>query len=1028
MDTRQLRDLLASPPVEFRPQPVWSLNSILTRERLTEMLEQFKAQGMGGVFVLPRWGLVTGFLTDDWFEMWGHAVGECGRLGIGCQIYDEFVCPSGSAGGHTVAAVPHTAARFLEATVHTRPARPAGKTLAAFALDGQLRYRETIAAAALRETLARASARNPVMTLGLVTDSAHAGCGGLPRPDITRRDATAAFIAVGYEPYARRYAGQFGKTVRYVFTDEPSLPVSSRGLLWSELLSREFRKDHGYRLTDRLAEMCFGGEGAAAVRFDYFSTLNRLFCTNYARQLYEWCESHGLAFTGHYNEHEWLNPADTPDAMALLRWMHAPGNDYLAFQIFPDDLPANRLHRFNLRELASVANQLGRDKTMVESSGAGGYSISFPTFKACEDLLLAHGVNVMNPHLSHVSLAGMRQYEWPQTLSDHSSWFGWYRLHADHVARVAAVLSEGREVNRVLLLQPTTTLWMHYEHPAFHPGQGAVCDKLKAIGEGHFDAFFALADRQVDFDLGDEAILAELGKGRGRKLAVGGRAYELVVVPRVMENWTAPTLRLLGRYLQKGGRIVQLGDAPPTHVDGRPSTAPAELRRKHAGQWELAADAAELACRVAELVPPRLTARDGAPLPEGLAWRRAACPDGDALWFLCNPWNRTMAMDVRIPGRQLLGLDTASGAVRALPAERDGRFVVMPLTLGPRGHALWLARAKAAADVPSAAPPWHGTEVSLGKPTIAPMRPNQLLLDYCDIETADVRRKDTTTIRADDANWRVQGFDGNPWRLGSVQFGRNWIDHELDADSLFRVTYRFEIDPKYPPANRRGIALAVERPWLYAVKINGHAVDFANAQVWFDEHMHALPVGRLLKPGVNAVELAAARFHMLCEIKPVYLLGDFGLTAARRGFRIGVPRPLKLGDWTRQGLPFYPHGVRYAWPFTLQRSAGRLRLELGDWAGSVAGVRLDGTEAGAILHPPFSLEIAGPIPEGRHEIAVEVIGNMRNMLGPHFSEGHAGPWSWQWGAPDAMPPGKAYTLQASGLLQTPRVVLRPSSG
>ena len=84
MDTKQLRTLLANPPIEFRPQPVWSLNSVLTRERLTEMLQQFKEQGMGGVFVLPRWGLVQGFLTDEWFEMWGHVLSrvQAARPGV----------------------------------------------------------------------------------------------------------------------------------------------------------------------------------------------------------------------------------------------------------------------------------------------------------------------------------------------------------------------------------------------------------------------------------------------------------------------------------------------------------------------------------------------------------------------------------------------------------------------------------------------------------------------------------------------------------------------------------------------------------------------------------------------------------------------------------------------------------------------------------------------------------------------------------------------------------------------------------
>jgi hypothetical protein len=158
---------------------------------------------------------------------------------------------------------------------------------------------------------------------------------------------------------------------------------------------------------------------------------------------------------------------------------------------------------------------------------------------------------------------------------------------------------------------------------------------------------------------------------------------------------------------------------------------------------------------------------------------------------------------------------------------------------------------------------------------------------------------------------------------------------------------------------------------------------------------------------------------MLCEIKPVYILGDFTLQAAAKGFRIVTPQPLSLGDWTAQGLPFYPHGVRYTWPVAAPRTVDRVRLELGSWAGAVANVRLDGRPVGVILHPPHVAEIPGPIRKGRHELAVEGIGNMRNMLGPHFSEGLAGPWSWEWGPPASTPPGDAYARQASGLLGTP---------
>jgi hypothetical protein len=1017
MDTKRLQALLRNPPMEFRPQPVWSLNSLLARPRLTEMLRSFKAQGMGGVFVLPRWGLVTAFLSDEWFAMWGHALAECKRLGMECQIYDEFLCPSGSGGGHTTAEAPQTAARFLEGSICIIPPRGEG-VVAAFALDRGLQNPRPVEPDAVKS----ASVERPFLAVRWADVPRQLGAGGFPLPDLTRHDATATFLKVGYEPYARRFRREFGKAIRYAFSDESHLPRSDRGFLWSELLGREFRKDHGYRLEDRLAAFCFGGDGAAAVRFDYHATVNRLYCRNFARQLHDWCDERGLALTGHFYEEHWADPSFHPSVMALLRWMHAPGNDYLAFQVFPDDLAANRPHRFNLRELASVANQLGRAKTMVESSGAGGYSISFALFKRAEDMLLAHGVNVMNPHLAHVSLAGARQYEWPQTISDHSSWYPWYRLHADHVARTAAVLSQGKEVNRVLLLQPTTSLWMRYAPPVLPRGEGPANPELQRIADGHLEVFVAMADRQIDFDLGDETILEELGRTRACKLTVGHRTYDLVAMPQVMENLTAATLRLLRQYLAKGGRIVQVGSAAPTHVDGRPNAEPAQLKSQYAGRWESVPTARALADRVALLVPPRLTAADAGPIPSGLIWRRAELPGGDALWFFCNPWNKPLTMTVRIAGRQLVDLDTATGAMRPRAAKRvDGKLVI-PLTLHPRGHALWLSRAKGSGALSVEAPDPLAADplaVHLGDPDVAALRPNQLLLDWCDLDSGDVHLAGTTTFRADDANWRAQGFPGNPWRLGNSQFNRNTIDHEVDPDSAFRVTYRFDVAADYPSARRAALSLAIERPWLYTIKINGRAVSFAKARRWFDEDMRLLPVGRRLRAGENTVELSAPRFHMLCEIKPIYILGDFALQPAAKGFRIVTARPLSLGDWTAQGMPFYPHGVRYTWRIALPRAADTLRLELSAWAGAVADVRLDGRPAGTILHPPYALEISGPIRKGRHALAVEVIGNMRNMLGPHFSEGLAGPWSWEWGPPASTPPGDAYARQASGLLEPP---------
>jgi hypothetical protein len=67
---REFRAAFANPPAENRSMPLWVWNDQLEWPRLKEQLGQFKAQGMGGVFIHPRPGLMTEYLGADWFRLW----------------------------------------------------------------------------------------------------------------------------------------------------------------------------------------------------------------------------------------------------------------------------------------------------------------------------------------------------------------------------------------------------------------------------------------------------------------------------------------------------------------------------------------------------------------------------------------------------------------------------------------------------------------------------------------------------------------------------------------------------------------------------------------------------------------------------------------------------------------------------------------------------------------------------------------------------------------------------------------------
>jgi hypothetical protein len=998
----------------------------LTEARITEQLEQFVAQGSGGLFTHARPGLVTPYMSKRWLELWGFALKEAARLGMEFHIYDEFMCPAGHAGGLVIAAYPHLALQELTLDAWMGPGqRLSGKAMAFFQVT------DAGAVVPLSDDEARciASPQHPVLALTHRTMDERPGLGGFPGPDLMQPEAAEAFIATTHTQYAQYWGEYFSDRddhpggVRFMFSDEPYILGRAGGLPLSSYLLKEFHHDHDYNLESHLEALCFMREDSAPVRFDYWWTVNRLFNTNFMQPMAEWCEQHKLLFTGHLMEHEWPSPRSHPSAMASLRWMHAPGADLLGFQFKPTTPEENGIYLLNLLEIRSVKQQLGRTWMLVETCGGGGYETAFEIFKPLEDLVLAFGFNVIDPHLGHQTLAGMRKYDWPQTLTDHSPWWAYYRPHADHVARANAALSQGEERQRVLVLHPTTSAWLHYTVPAFQIGDVEDReDRLIYIRQSQIDLLLALYGNQVDFDLGDEFIMEALGRVEDGKLVVGACAYDAVIVPPAMENWTVATLRLIVDYLEAGGQLYALRP-PPTYVNGRDTDEPSTLADHYAAQWHTFSETGELVAALRQAVPPPITAPDGGPLPASLCWRRVDLDNGNTLYFFCNPWAESVQADVRLEGRALKALDTASGEIRPLQSQADDEYVIAHLDLPPRGHALWLSSLNSETQlIPQSTPtiPTEATHpVDLEWIRAERLSPNLLMLDYCDVEAYGGALKGVNTLHADDANWRWQGFDGNPWF--AHPFKRTVIDRPIAPDSACRVRYRFVVADDVSQAARDAFKMGIERPWLYDVRLNDASLPVESAPRWFDEAMRAVLIGEHVRIGENVLTLEARPFHILCEIMPVYLIGDFALDPVARGFRVEAAHPLALGDWTQQGLPFYPGTVRYTFSLTLEKNLHHMSLHLDAWAGSVVAVWLDGAEAGVVMHPPFTLDIEMPMEAGQHTLDVDVVGNVKNMMGPHHAEGLPGAWTWR-ASPARQPPGAEYHRCPSGLLAMPSLV------
>jgi len=101
-----IKQQFANPDKQYGSAPLWVWNTKVTKEIIDSMLTGFKQQSFGGVFVHPRPGLITPYLSEEWFALWKYAMQKAKQLGLDIWIYDENSYPSGFAGGHVPATMP----------------------------------------------------------------------------------------------------------------------------------------------------------------------------------------------------------------------------------------------------------------------------------------------------------------------------------------------------------------------------------------------------------------------------------------------------------------------------------------------------------------------------------------------------------------------------------------------------------------------------------------------------------------------------------------------------------------------------------------------------------------------------------------------------------------------------------------------------------------------------------------------------------------------------------------------------------
>jgi len=866
-DSKSVLRLFADPPREYSTGPLWTWNDLLTEEQVILTLRDLAGQKVRQVWVHPQPGLMTPYLSPDWFRLWKAALREAKALDMNIWMYDENSYPSGFAGGYVPEAMPESRGRGLQLREEARPGKLPADVLAVFRL--------TESGAANVTADARAGKPLPegkYLTATAVRSPNTAWHAGRCYVDLIYPGVTQKFIEITLEPYRREVGEEFGKHIPGVFTDEPHI-LPAGGLPWTDDLPQQFQKRWGYSLVDHLPSLARPIGDWRRVRHNYFQVLLDLYVERWAKPYFEYCQRHGLELTGHYLEHEWPRLLVSPDFMALEAWEHRPGIDILMNQY--QELPNAQFGNARVvKEIGSVANQLGRRRTLSETYAGSGHEIRFEEMKRQGDWQYALGLNTLNECLSHVTIRGVRKGNWPRSLSYHNPWWEAYHVLEQYFTRLSAAMSHGQQLNPVLLLEPTTTAWMYQNEK-----------HLDQIGTQFQALVMGLERAQVEYDLGSEDLIARRGSADGPWLVVGQRRYRVIVLPPLTENLDARTMELLAACLNAGATVL-CGGPPPQRIDGQDSARALELS-KLPGWKQLDAPA----------LPAALLAQasDGFAIhrdvdDRGLLFHhRRQLDDGQLLFLVNTSIDGPSRGSVRSPARGVEQWCLESGRVVPYRFAPTDRGVEARFELAPCGSLLLFLSNDPKPPAPEA--PSRVVRLDpVSAPKVRRLEDNVLVLDYLDLLT---RGQTDKSIHCREATRRLftrNGFAGNPW-FEAVQFADEHIRKKFPPESGFEATYRFTIVERVPSR----LQLVLERPDLYqTITCNGAAVTPISGSWWLDRSFGRIDIRAAARVGENAITIKAATFGVFHELEPAYVLGDFSVRPAPSGFAIVPETPLRL--------------------------------------------------------------------------------------------------------------------------------------
>lgn len=513
----------------YKPIPFWSINSKLDKKEIIRQIDEMNSYGLGGFVFHARTGLMTEYLSEEWFDCVKTALDEAKRLKMSVWIYDENGWPSGFVSGKLLAKEENRAAYLTYKISDDYDEN-------AYAV---YEYTEQNGARLLKKKeIIKGKYHNVYKEY---SDS---------YTDILNPDVTEQFIKETHEKYYERFSDRFGKELVGFFTDEPqyyryATPISA-------VTEREFFNKYHADVKEGLLYLFIQDEKGYPFRIKYYNLMNELYCENFYKKLMCWCESKGCLLTGHTVEETYLSTQmwGSADAATSYLYEHIPAIDNLEKSLTAE---------ISAKLVGSVAAQSGKKTVCTETFGVSGYSTTPKQLKLIADKQYVYGVNMMIQHLYNYSLAGQGKIDCPPSFGRAMPWVSGYHEFNGYFEKLGYIIANSKESAPVAVITPMESVYLDYI-------RADEAEAKKNVDDPFWDTLIKLRNAGVSYHFVDEKVLEKLGRVKDGTLIVGNRVYDAVVVANCREI-KSNTYSLLKDYLNGRGKLCVSGDLPK-YVDG----------------------------------------------------------------------------------------------------------------------------------------------------------------------------------------------------------------------------------------------------------------------------------------------------------------------------------------------------------------------------------------------------------------------------------------------------------------------------